>query len=193
MIPAQCLRLQRSLPGRDENGTEQNPGDKTRLQLFNPLICLFPIGGYLSDMKKITFIILVVALGWAWVPDWASPVSSSAAITDNGASVLQQAYRQHSSNIQVHGKGTVIRILPDDLDGSRHQKFIVKMPGGQTLLLAHNIDLAPQINGLKLGDTVEFFGEYEWNAKGGVIHWTHHDPDGNHVAGWLRHQGRTYQ
>ncbi|MFN9385947.1 MAG: DUF3465 domain-containing protein [Cyanobacteriota bacterium] len=25
------------------------------------------------------------------------------------------------------------------------------------------------------------------------MHWTHHDPDGNHVAGWLKHNGIVYQ
>ena len=44
-----------------------------------------------------------------------------------------------------------------------------------------------------VGDTVSFFGEYEWNSKGGVIHWTHHDPARQHVAGWLKHEGRTYE
>jgi hypothetical protein len=94
---------------------------------------------------------------------------------------------------QAKGQGTVIRILADDNNGSRHQRFILELAGGRTLLVAHNIDLAPRIASIKPGDAVEFFGEFESNPQGGVIHWTHHDPNGNHVDGWLRHQGRTYQ
>jgi hypothetical protein len=87
----------------------------------------------------------------------------------------------------------VARVLPDDLDGARHQRFIVELASGQTLLIAHNIDIAPRIEGLAVGDSVRFKGEYVWNAKGGVVHWTHHDPQGGHVAGWLMHNGRRYQ
>jgi hypothetical protein len=94
---------------------------------------------------------------------------------------------------QVQGSGVVVRILPDDDEGSRHQRFILRLPSGQTVLVAHNIDLAPRIDDLKKGDVVEYSGEYVWNPKGGVLHWTHRDPSGRHVAGWLRHDGRTYQ
>lgn len=106
---------------------------------------------------------------------------------------LKQAYENHQSDIQVQGSGTVIRLLPDDNEGSRHQKFILKLNSKQTLLVAHNIDLAPRISNLKVGDRVQFYGEYEWNKQGGVMHWTHHDPNNRHPHGWLKHKGKTYE
>jgi hypothetical protein len=108
-------------------------------------------------------------------------------------STLQRAFEAQQSNVQVQGFGKVSRILSDDNDGSKHQRFILQLDSQQTILVAHNIDLAPRVLNLSVGDTVEFFGEYEWNNKGGVIHWTHHDPRGNHVAGWLKHAGKKYQ
>lgn len=107
--------------------------------------------------------------------------------------ILQQAYQNRQSNLQIQGSGRVIKTLPDDTQGSRHQRFIVKLASGQTLLFAHNIDLAPKIRGLKKGDTIAFNGEYEWSEQGGVIHWTHKDPNGRHVDGWLEHNGQRYE
>ncbi len=94
---------------------------------------------------------------------------------------------------QLEGSGVVVKVLADDNDGSRHQRFILRRESGGTVLVAHNIDVAPRIPELRQGDTVAFFGEFELNSKGGVVHWTHHDPAGRHVAGWLKHEGRTYQ
>lgn len=107
--------------------------------------------------------------------------------------VLKQAFDAQKSDIQVEGSGTVTRILSDDTDGSRHQRFILGLKSGQTILIAHNIDLAPRVSGIEVGDSVRFYGEYEWNNKGGVIHWTHKDPGNRHAHGWLKHKGKTYQ
>ncbi len=103
------------------------------------------------------------------------------------------ATAEWQSGAQVAGEGTVSRILGDDSMGDRHQRFILTLDSGRTLLIAHNIDIAPRIESLREGDTVSFSGEYEWNDKGGVVHWTHLDPQGQHEAGWIRHQGRVYQ
>lgn len=94
---------------------------------------------------------------------------------------------------EVTGSGTVIHLLRDDTEGERHQRILLRLPAGGTLLIAHNIDLAPRVEPLHPGDTLEFHGEYVWNQKGGVVHWTHRDPSGRHEAGWLRHDGRTFQ
>ncbi|EGR0637768.1 DUF3465 domain-containing protein [Vibrio vulnificus] len=107
--------------------------------------------------------------------------------------VLQQAYQSQQSDLQVQGFGQVVKVLPDDNNGSKHQKFILKLNSGQTLLIAHNIDLAPRILNLQVGDSVEFYGEYEWNKKGGVLHWTHKDPQNRHAHGWLKHNGQVYE
>ena len=119
-----------------------------------------------------------------------SPESISSNSSD---AILSSAYNNGTSNLQIEGGGQVISLLPDDLNGSRHQRFIVRLNSGQTLLVAHNIDLAPRINSLAEGDQIRFYGEYEWNEKGGVIHWTHNDPNGFHLTGWIEHNGKRYQ
>ncbi len=94
---------------------------------------------------------------------------------------------------QMCDSGKVTKLLSDDNKGSRHQRFIVKLSSGQTLLVAHNIDLAPKVNSLKEGGFIKFCGEYENNAKGGVVHWTHRDPNNRHVGGWLEYNGQKYE
>lgn len=122
--------------------------------------------------------------------------SANSAITthnENGLKVIRDAYAQQKNNVQVEASGTVKAILKDDNEGSRHQKFILSLDNGLTVLVAHNVDLAARIENLSKGDQVNFYGEYEFSQQGGVIHWTHLDPQKHHVDGWLKHQGKTYQ
>ncbi|MDC0262002.1 DUF3465 domain-containing protein [Planctomycetaceae bacterium] len=107
--------------------------------------------------------------------------------------VLSEAFENHQSDVQVMGHGTVDRVLPDDNKGSRHQRFILKLDSGQTVMVAHNIDVAAKIKTLQAGDRVVFYAEYEWNAQGGVLHWTHRASHGNHPGGWLKHDGQRYE
>ena len=106
---------------------------------------------------------------------------------------VAQAFEQHQSNVNVEGEGVVSKILSDDTEGLPHQRFILRLASGQTVLIEHNTDVAPRINDLKHGDALSFLGEYVWNQQGGLIHWTHHDPANRHSAGWLKHAGRTYE
>ncbi|WED27748.1 DUF3465 domain-containing protein [Vibrio sp. DW001] len=119
-------------------------------------------------------------------------LSATSFFTWSNDSKLQQAFESRQSDVQVQGVGTVIRLLADDIKGARHQKFILKLSNRQTLLVAHNIDLAPRISNLETGDVVEFYGEYEWNNRGGIIHWTHRDPRNKHKHGWLKHNGQVF-
>ncbi len=119
--------------------------------------------------------------------------TTDAAPAASSTEQVSEAYAQRQSDVQVRGQGVVIKLLPDDTQGSQHQKFILRLSDGHTLLVAHNIDLAPRIKGLQVKDYVGFMGEYEWNQQGGVLHWTHHDPRGKHPGGWLSHNGKTYQ
>ena len=106
---------------------------------------------------------------------------------------IARAFNTRTSNVQVEGEGIVERILSDDLAGGKHQRFIVSLASGQTILISHNIDLAPRVEGLQEGEHIAFYGEYIWNSQGGIVHWTHHDPQGRHVGGWLKYKEQTYQ
>ena len=87
----------------------------------------------------------------------------------------------------------VIKLLRDDNNGSRHQRFLVRTSSGQRVLVAHNIDLAQRIDDVAPGDPIRIRGQFEWNEKGGVLHWTHDDPRGDHDPGWIEHLQRRYQ
>jgi hypothetical protein len=113
--------------------------------------------------------------------------------TGGSSSTIVSAWNRHTSDVQVSGSGKVVKLLADDNRGSRHQKFIVRIDHDLTVLIAHNIDLAPRVKGLRKGDTISFYGEYEWNKKGGVVHWTHHDPAKHHPDGWIQFNGKKYR
>ena len=104
------------------------------------------------------------------------------------------AFHYQKDRSWVVGTGVVERILRDDTKVPRHQRFVVRTYGDHTLLIIHNIDLAPRVP-VKKGDRVGFRGEYVWNEQGGVIHFTHRkgrgrDRDG---GGWIVRDGQGYR
>ena len=138
---------------------------------------------YLSG--GVVFLLLMLSFGWQYLQSNGSPA-------DSGQAQIRALYETRQSDVQVLAEGRVSRLLNDDNQGSRHQRLIVEISPGFTILIAHNIDLAPRVPARR-GDLLSFYGEYEWNQRGGVVHWTHHDPGKRHVDGWIELNGKRYQ
>jgi len=148
-------------------------------------------------------LILVLALAaiyvWREWPGSGSPGSTAEAPHQGGPAQaapdnagLLAAIRARRSDVLVEGTGEVVFLFRDDLRGSRHQMFLVRIGRDATVKISHNIDLAERVP-LRKGQRVRFKGEFEWNAKGGVVHWTHHDPAGRRPGGFIEHDGKRYE
>lgn len=118
--------------------------------------------------------------------------TSEASYSINNPKLLN-AYQTKQQKLQVQGQGVIVKVLKDDTKGSQHQRLLLRVNDKQTVLVAHNIDLAPRIANPKAGGVVGFYGEYVWNDQGGVIHWTHRDPKNRHANGWLSYDGKRYE
>ncbi|HEX5788435.1 MAG TPA: DUF3465 domain-containing protein [Woeseiaceae bacterium] len=109
-------------------------------------------------------------------------------------------YGKRDDDEWIVDEGIVVRLIPDDVHDSRHQRFILRLRGGQTLLIAHNLALSPRVP-IGLGDRVRFRGVYEWSDAGGLVHWTHADPMANPLAdpvdaepgGYVEFRGQRYR
>jgi hypothetical protein len=108
-------------------------------------------------------------------------------------SEINTIYANRDSGVEVTVKGNITKILSDDTVGGKRQRFIIQMLNGQTILITHNIDIAPRVVGITIGSRVYVQGEYIWNNQGGIIHWTHHDPAGVHKNGWIVFGDNKYQ
>jgi hypothetical protein len=100
--------------------------------------------------------------------------------------------KERSRHAEVTVVAPVSRILPDDTQGLQHERFIISLTNGTTILIAHDTSYAPRVP-VQLGDAVRIHGEYIWNQRGGLIHWTHASDSPFHEGGWIDYQGRRYQ
>jgi hypothetical protein len=99
---------------------------------------------------------------------------------------------EHRMNTEVTGKVKVYKLLQEDDEGLKHERFLVMLSDGTTVLVAHSLDKAPSVP-VSPEDEIIIHGEYVWNQKGGVIHWTHHSDTPKHEGGWIDFKGRRYE
>ena len=130
-------------------------------------------------------------VGTAWGLAVLLAACGAAARPDNSAVVAD--FRDHRSNVEVTAEGTVARLLTDQTSATgTHERFIVKLSSGEiTVEVEHNVSIGARVP-VAEGDHVTIHGEYVWNTQGGLIHFTHHDPQGTHEGGYIEDNGKTY-
>lgn len=109
---------------------------------------------------------------------------------------VEQAFEQKVSDVPVTIQGRVTKILTDDTGDTPHQRFIVEVHSGHTILIAHNLQRAYRVP-INLSDRIEVHGSYVWNKYGGILHNTHHyagECVGSkctpHEDGWINYAGQ---
>jgi hypothetical protein len=105
---------------------------------------------------------------------------------------IDELFKQEKTLIWVEGTGKVTKLLADDTEGAKHQKFLMKTADGHEVMVAHNIDLSPRVPA-KEGDSVKFRGEYIWTERGGKVHFTHKPQYGGFKGGWIELGGKKYE
>lgn len=105
---------------------------------------------------------------------------------------IATAFANEDTGMMVEFEARVQRLLPDDRQGDHHQRFLVELNNGHTLVVSHNLSEADRVP-LTPYDQVRVRGEYDWNPHGGVVYWTHRDPGIGLKHGWIEHKGVRYQ
>ncbi len=111
---------------------------------------------------------------------------------DTNETEVAAAQNNRASHVQVTCTLPVKRMLRPDDKGEKHEKFLLQLSNGSTILVAHNVSRAPSVP-VEAGDIVTVHGEYIWNNKGGVIHWTHASDTPRHEGGYIDFKGQRYQ
>ena len=149
--------------------------------------------------KLLPLLVVLGLLAWQYFTQYQDGGTETAGFQQGAVEMagepagdIEKAFADKRSKVWVEVPGRVSRLLSDDNEGSRHQRFIIELDSGHTVMVAHNIDLAKRIP-LQKNDSIKIKGRYEWNDRGGVIHWTHHDPKNNRAGGWIEFNGTVYK
>ena len=111
--------------------------------------------------------------------------------------LVYDAWRSQRSHVEVTASGSVARIFGIHVGPSgAHEGFLLHLAGaegrGLTVRVEDNVDLTGPLD-LAEGQSVEVRGEYIFDPRGGIVHYTHRDPRGRHAAGYVRVGDKFYQ
>ena len=106
-----------------------------------------------------------------------------------GCSQASAAFRGRQNHEWITISAPVVRILPDEYGTYQHQRFIVRCPSGQTVLITNDVSVGSRVP-VAIDTPLVVHGEYIWNAQGGLVHFTHHG--GANGGGWILFRGKVY-
>ncbi len=123
------------------------------------------------------------------MPNQRGEVSANSAAPD--AKIVDAVENQRRVDF-VEGSGmVVVKVLPDDNSGLKHQKWMVRLSSGKLMQAVYNSDMCPRVP-VREGDVISMGGMFIWTRQGGLLHWLHHDPRGNRPDGYVEVNGTYY-
>ena len=131
---------------------------------------------------SIALVLVALALVWQSRPGYE---------VKSGFTALEEAHRYRQTGIMAEVDGTVARILMDDKEDQRNQKFTIRLTNGQMVLVIHDQEAAGRVP-VSFGDTVLVRGEYVWTETGGTLRHTQRDYSAQRLHGWIDHKGERY-
>ena len=97
------------------------------------------------NKKNILIAVLAIIIYILAQQQGPSVPDSTPSGADSFQTTVQGAFEKQLTDLQIQGQGVVKKVLPDDRKGLQHQKFILETSPGQTVLVAHNIDIATMV------------------------------------------------
>ena len=140
------------------------------------------IAGFLSA-------IAIVLLGFGVASQvWQAPSSYNA---EPGFRVLADAYLNKKSGMMAEVQGQVTRLIMDEEESARVQKFVICAISGQSRLVTHDLSRSDRVP-VAIGDKVMVRGEYVWSEPGGTLICPTRDNGSGGRNGWIEHKGERY-
>lgn len=105
---------------------------------------------------------------------------------------LIETFESGRTGIWGSGHGPVVQILGDqEIGGETMQRFTVRLNDELVLQIRHPLAHADRVP-VERGGEVRFQGYYEWEARGGFLSLTYHDPEQPGSGGWIEYDGTRY-